>query len=60
MAVGRMIVLCGRCKKVVDGVRAENYDNGFYDLTNEKWEKYKKNDELFLHIQCMEKAMRDE
>ena len=32
-------VICDRCKKIVEGIRFEEFTAGFYNMT--KWEEYR-------------------
>jgi hypothetical protein len=44
-------VTCDRCKRVVDGLRAEQFSAGFYDMT--KWEEYRRDNERYVCEPCM-------
>jgi hypothetical protein len=44
-------VICNRCKQIVEGLRAEAFTAGFYDMTT--WEEYRRENEQYVCDSCM-------
>jgi hypothetical protein len=44
-------VICDRCKRIIEGIRGEEFTAGFYDMTT--WEEYRREDELYVCAACM-------
>jgi hypothetical protein len=44
-------VTCDRCKKVVEGIRCEDFIGGFFEMT--KWQEYRRENEEYVCDSCM-------
>ena len=44
-------VICDRCKQIVEGIRADGFTTGFYDMTN--WQEYRRENEQSVCVSCM-------
>lgn len=44
-------VHCDRCQQTVEGIRANDFTAGVYDMTT--WEEFRRGDEQYVCVSCM-------